>query len=228
MREHRRGRLELAVAVEDAVADPDGGDLEHARGAGGVGRLLEAAADRVAAGALLDRRRVHLAGGGGEHHGVGVAEVAARRVGLAERGERERHGAADLLREGGDQHRPLGVGRERVGPAQRLDPGEHGAALDVLAVGVDLGGAAERPELARAQAGEPHRLPLRHGAEHAGAALGRQVGLGRGQVVVEDRLLGVAPAITQPWISQPSAARAASMTASDSVGWPWMMRATSW
>ena len=32
---------------------------------------------------------------------------------------------------------------------------------------------------------------------------------------------------TYPWMSQPSAARAASMTASDSVGWPWMIRATS-
>ena len=30
-----------------------------------------------------------------------------------------------------------------------------------------------------------------------------------------------------PWISQPSAARPASITASDSVGWPWTMRATS-
>ena len=30
-----------------------------------------------------------------------------------------------------------------------------------------------------------------------------------------------------PWISQPSAARPASMTASDRVGWPWMIRATS-
>jgi hypothetical protein len=31
----------------------------------------------------------------------------------------------------------------------------------------------------------------------------------------------------QPWMSQPSAARTASMTPSESVGWPWMMRATS-
>ena len=31
----------------------------------------------------------------------------------------------------------------------------------------------------------------------------------------------------QPWMSQPSAARAASSTASDSVGWPWTERATS-
>ena len=30
-----------------------------------------------------------------------------------------------------------------------------------------------------------------------------------------------------PWMSQPSAARPASMTASLSVGWPWMMRASS-
>ncbi len=30
-----------------------------------------------------------------------------------------------------------------------------------------------------------------------------------------------------PWMSHPSAARPASMTASDKVGWPWMIRATS-
>ena len=67
--------------------------------------------------------------------------------------------------------------------------------------------------------------------QHVVDPLRGQVGLGRGEVVVEDRA-GPLRSITlrradYPWISQPSAARAASMTPSESVGWPWMMRATS-
>ena len=33
--------------------------------------------------------------------------------------------------------------------------------------------------------------------------------------------------VRQPWMSQPSVARAASMTVSANAGWGWMMRATS-
>src|SRR3981189_1941430 len=54
------------------------------------------------------------------------------------------------------------------------------------------------------------------------------VGLGAGEVEEEGGPgLATGHRDGQPWISQPSAARAASMTASESVGWPWMMRATS-
>ena len=35
-------------------------------------------------------------------------------------------------------------------------------------------------------------------------------------------------AAAQPWISQPSVARAASITASAKAGWGWIVRATSW
>lgn len=34
--------------------------------------------------------------------------------------------------------------------------------------------------------------------------------------------------VDQPWISQPSVARAASITVSAKAGWGWIVRATSW
>ena len=67
-------------------------------------------------------RRVHLAGGRGDQHVVRVVERAPAGERLAEGGLRERHGAADRLGVGGDAHRQRAVERERLGPAQRLQP----------------------------------------------------------------------------------------------------------
>ena len=95
-------------------------DVEHA--GGGRRRAvasLQPLGDRAEPGALDQRGRVHLARGGGDQHVVALAEVAPARERLPERGQRERHAAADLLRVGRGQQRPLRVGRERVGPADR-------------------------------------------------------------------------------------------------------------
>src|SRR5215208_6521196 len=104
-------------------------------------------------------------------------------------------------------------------------------ALHVLAVRRHLLGAPERPDFS------PDRHPLGHLSEHVVHPLGGEIGLRRGEIENEFRPTGSAFRVqrwlrrscdvTYPWISQPSAARAASMIASDSVGWPWMMRATS-
>ena len=164
---------------------------------------------------------MHLARGRGDQHAVGVRQVPSRRVGLAKGGQGEGHDPADRLRVRGHAHGQRGVVRPVGGPAQRLQVLCGGAALQLGAEDVALLGAAEGVGLARpGKLSEVDRLPLRDHAEHAGRALGGEVGLGAGQVEVQDRL----PAHGHPWMSQPSAARAASMTASESVGWPWTMR----
>ena len=85
-------------------------------------------------------------------------------------------------------------------------------------------GAAEGVELARArQCGQVDRLPFGDGTERLGGALRGDVRLGAGQIEVQD---GLAHG-RYPWINQPSAARAASITASASVGWPWIVCASS-
>ena len=91
--------------------------------------------------------------------------------------------------------------------------------------------AARRSASSRLGAGQlarEHRLPLGRAGQHVQDALGCEVGKRACEVEVEGGVLArTLPAQRQPWISQPSAARPASITASDSVGWPWTMRATS-
>ena len=100
-----------------------------------------------------------------------------------------------------------------------------GARAEAVEHDVALGGAAERlVGLGPGQRGAEDRDPLgrdRHRLQHP---LGEQVRVGATEVEVEGRSVGHC---AYPWMSQPSAARAASMTASESVGWPWMIRATS-
>ena len=78
------------------------------------GRLLQRArAIEPSSAPLITRGRVHLARGGGDQHVVALAQVAPGGERLPERGERERDAAADLLRVGRGEQRPLRVGRER-------------------------------------------------------------------------------------------------------------------
>ena len=106
---------------------------------------------------------MQLAGGGGDQHVVGVAQVAAGGEGLAEGGEGEGDGAAGLLGEGRDPHREQRVAGPGVGPDDRRQPVGGGAALDLGdALGsrpgpLRPGVAAEALE----EAAEQDRLPLR-------------------------------------------------------------------
>ncbi len=162
------------------------------------------------------------------HAAPAISTVPRRRVRARRRtpggsGQRERHRAPDVLGVGGGEHRASGVGRPL--PAASAAAGSQRAppALDRLAVGL---------------AARPARRSAASTGSHSGTTgsaghdpLGEQVARGAAEVVVEGRLvrgrLRATPAAAQPWISQPSAARAASITPSDSVGWPWMVRATS-
>jgi len=89
-----------------------------------------------------------------------------------------------------------------------------------------------RRGLDEAELGAEHRLPLGDDRQLAHHPLAEQVGIRIAEVVEEDGLGGRAfhgetDSGAQPWISQPSAARAASITASDIVGWPWTRWASS-
>ena len=163
---------------------PSRGHLEHARRSrsrtAGTSRTPAATAAALAASSRsrVPRSSAPLTTAAGcISHAAAAISTLSRSTGRARRrtpgGRRpgEGDGAADLLGVGRHQHRPLAVGRERLRPAQRLQPLRAGGALDVLAVGGDLLGAAERPGLA-----EPHRHPLGHLAEHVVDALGRQIG----------------------------------------------------
>ena len=180
--------------------------------------LASSSARRVLASSapLIDRGRVHLARRGGDQHVVAHGQVTPGGERLPQRGERERDAAPDPLRVRRRQQRPgLILRRERLGPAQLHQPEHLGAALDVLLVGGDLLGAAERRRRADARPGSTP-APRR-----ARAARARRPD--RTRVTRSRSRSGAA----QPWMSQPSAARAASITPSDSVGWPWTIRATS-
>ena len=108
---------------------------------------------------------------------------------LAVGGERERHGLADALREGGGEHRELAVEGERRRPAQRLQRQRRRAPLDVLAH------APARPARSgrRRRSRRPAASRASTGCHSHGAgsddqrALGGEVGVRAAQVVVEDR-----------------------------------------
>src|SRR5262249_14454126 len=142
--------------------------------------------------------------------------------------------------------------RERLRPAQGQQPKLARAACDLAAKHVRLPCAAEGSErIAAGQLARQHRPPLGRPGKDVQHALGRELGQRARQVEVEARgpiaheqrvnptqtwIGPTQPWIgppqpwigpTQPWISQPSVARPASITASESVGWPWTMRATS-
>src|SRR5206468_11103526 len=121
---------------------------------------------------------------------------------------------------------------ERRRPADWLEAVDPGTAGDLLAEDQLLVGTTVGLEgLGVGQPAGPDRLPLAGARENPEGALGGEICLGAGEVEVEggrrqvDR--GAGRADHYPWISQPSASRAASMTASESVGCPWTIRATS-
>ena len=157
-----------------------GRHVAHAGRPRGRGRGVQARPRPVQAGALQHRRGVHLRRGGGDQHGLALPEIAPRGECLAEGGERVGDHAADLLRVGRDEHRPLGVGGELRRPAHGHQPVGGGAALDVGAEDRLLLGAAKA-----ARAADPHGHELRHAAEHVDDALGREIRVGRADVVVE-------------------------------------------
>ena len=83
----------------------------------------------------------------------GTLEVAAAGERLAEGGQRERDGAADLLGVRRGAHRERAVERERLRPAQRLQAAALGGAGDALEERLAVGLAAKALE--RVGAGQP-------------------------------------------------------------------------
>ena len=132
-----------------------------------------------------------------------------RRPGGTRRARTPRRGRS--LRVGRGEQRPLGVERERVGPAQRLQP-------ERAQPRARRPRAARRPRRAQRRRRRERPVPTRATGRSTMQPLGLDV---------RPRVAEVEEERVQPWMSQPSAARAASITASESVGWPWIMRATS-
>jgi hypothetical protein len=130
---------------------------------------------------------VHLARGRGDQHVVALGQVAPARERLPERGEAERDRTADRLRIGAGEQGELrrdALPTHPLGrPAHRLQLQRARPPLDVLAVRIDLGRAAEgrRPDR--------HRDPLRDLRQRGVDLLRGQVCVGRGEVEVEPRLL---------------------------------------
>ena len=156
---------------------------------------------------------MQLAGGGGDHHVVGVGEVAAGGEGLAEGGEREGDRAAGLLGEGRRPHRDERVARPGLGPDHRRQPVGGGAALDlgdslVAAGPVRPGAAAEALE----EPAEQDRLPLRllqpRLGEEPADPLGGEVRVGRAEVEVEGRLQPRSPRPLCLGVDRPAVDRA--------------------
>ena len=134
---------------------------------------------------------MQLAGRGGDQHVVGHRQVLAAGEGLAEGGEGEGHGAADLLGEDGGAHGGEGVGGPGLGPAQRLEAALARPLLDLAHALVALVGPRPRvPAGVLPDAAEEDRLPDRDDGQHLVDALGGEVGVGGAEVVVEDRLVG--------------------------------------
>ncbi len=160
-------------------------------GGGGGGRRLLPSSQRRRAelGGARHRGRVHLAGGGGDQHEVGVRERVPARERLAERRLGEGDGAPDRGGVGGHAHRQRAVEGERLGPAQRLQAQRECAALDLLAEDVLLLAAAKGREALRAgELPREDRPPLDRAGrvrEHLQQALGHEVGHGAGEIEVE-------------------------------------------
>ena len=115
-----------------------------------------------------------------DQHVLGLLERAAAVVRLAERGQREADGLAAALEVRRRALREVAVERERVGPATAGSPSAAARALDVLAVGEPLLGAAPRGvERHR------HRDPLARLLDDLEHPLGREPRLRRAEVEVE-------------------------------------------
>ena len=168
------------------------------------------------------RRRVHLAGRRRDEDVVGDAQVASSGVRLAEGGLREGDGAPDPAAYVATRIAKRAVEGQR--PGQRTGCSPRRAA--VRSTPRDRSRAPRRSESPRTDRRPAARTRARdaiRGRDRQSAGCARPRGsLGDCEVEVE-RGTGAA----QPWMSQPSASRAASMTASDSVGWPWTIRAIS-
>ena len=157
----------------------------------GLGRgLPEAVLDGLGLDRLEQRVGVELAGGAGDHHVVEVGEVPAGGERLPEGGEREGDRAADLLRERGRPHGPERVARPRVRPADRQQAVRSAARRSTSAMPSSRASvmAHEPPPRLLPDAAEQDRLPDRRDRQDVVDALRRQVGVGGGEVVVEDGL----------------------------------------
>src|SRR5205085_12106279 len=164
--------------------------------------------------ALQQRCRVHLARGRRDQHGLLLAQIPSTRELLSERRERERDRPPHSFGVCGREHRQPRLRRPRWRRPQWLHPLLGRESRDRLPIGLAFDETKFSPE---------HWLPFRDDRQGGHDPLGGEVAAGTAELVVEDRLVGFA----HPWMSQPSAARPASITASDRVGWPWIVRATS-
>ena len=145
--------------------------------------------DRAEPRALGHRDGVHLARGGGDQHVVALGRGRARRrtpagTRPARTPPRGRSASRRWRRAAPTPCRP-GTGPASAPPAAR---GAARAPLDLRAEDLLLLGAAERADAAGRQARQPHGDPLRDLGQHVHHPLGGEVGLRRGEVVVEARL----------------------------------------
>ena len=219
-----RGRgdrlLDPVVPPEHLAADDERWDADHPQLGCLVGRLAQRPLDPFGFDGLEERAGVKLAGGGGDQHVVGLAQVAPGGEGLAESGEGEGDGAPGLLGEGRGAHREQRVPGPWIRPDQRRQPVDGRPPLDL---GHPLGTARPVPPRVAAEAleepAEQDRLPLRllqPGLGEKGAdPLRGQVGVGGAEVEVEGGWRSASLGVDRP---TPRLQRAASRIASEIVG----------
>ena len=190
------------------------------------GRLVEALGDERSPAPLSTARGCISHAAAAIRTLSGTLEVAAAGERLAERGQRERRPCG---RSAWRRSRRASRSRCRTGTARGQRTRLQAAARGVRAMrskNASRSVSQRQPSAVGAPAGRrQHRDPLARRPAASQDALGGEVRLraGRGR----SRTPAGSCRTAQPWMSQPSASRAASMTASDSVGWPWTMRATS-
>ena len=201
--------------------------------ASAVARASCSAVERSAAPAQ-HRGGMHLAGRRRDHDGVLVVESAPAGEGLAEGGLGERHGAADRAAR---RWRHASPGGCRTGTA-RASAAAAGRAPRRVARRARSSASRSASQRNASKVSAPGSSAASTGTQTTGSpapseCLQRLLG---GEVRERAREIEVEGGASrrahrarppQPWISQPSAARPASITASESVGWPWMIRPTS-
>ena len=214
------------VAVEDLAAGQTAGTSRTPRSPRRAVASSSAARTERSVRALRSARGcISHAAAGDEDVVRPSLEVAAAGVGLAERRERERDGCGRLLGVRRRAHRERAVERERLAASAPAAARARRPRARSARSAMSRSSAQRKPSSGRRRAGRARAPGSTRTAPARAAGCARPRGTPPG-CEVEVEAPG-ARSTAQPWMSQPSAARAASMTASDSVGWPWTMRATS-
>jgi hypothetical protein len=132
---------------------------------------------------------VELARGRGDQNVVDVGEIPAAGEGLAERGERERDGAADGLSERGDPHGVERVVGPTLGPPDRHEPVVVRTPLNLEDALFALVRRRPRPTTGLLpNATEQDGLPNRNLRKHPLKPLSREIRIRRPKIEVKNRL----------------------------------------